>query len=63
MKQPQRLVYRINTAADKLEVSRSTIYRPVKAKQLQLIKVSKDASRITADSISKQLPGSAERGQ
>ena len=49
------LVYQISRAAEKLDVSRSTIYRLVKDKHLKLVKVGKRASRITAKSINEYL--------
>jgi len=49
------LAYQINRAAEKLDVSRSTIYRLVKDRHLKLVKVGKRASRITAQSIHEYL--------
>lgn len=51
----QPLVYRIKVAGDKLGVSRNTIYRMVKARQLTLVKISVRASGITAASIDAHL--------
>ena len=45
------ILYRINVAEAKLGVSRSTIYRLVKEGQLDLVKIGKRSSGITADSI------------
>lgn len=45
------LLYRIPTAEAKLGVSRSTIYRLVQAGQLELIKIGKRSSGITATSV------------
>lgn len=45
------LLYRINVAEAKLGVSRSTIYRLVKAGQLDLVKIGLRSSGITANSI------------
>lgn len=45
------LLYRINVAEAKLGVSRSTIYRLVKDGELELVKIGKRSSGITADSI------------
>lgn len=49
------LAYQINRAAEKLDVSRATIYRLVNNKHLTLVKVGKRASRITAQSLSDYL--------
>lgn len=51
MNQDKPLVYRINVAMAKLGVSRTTIYRLVNAGQLELVKVGKRASGITAQSL------------
>lgn len=51
----ERLVYRIAIAAEKLSVSRKTIYRLVKAGELELVKISARASGITAASITAHL--------
>ena len=53
------LAYQVNRAAEKLDVSRATIYRLVKGKHLTLVKVGKRASRITAKSLTDYL---ASRG-
>ncbi|WP_322995207.1 helix-turn-helix transcriptional regulator [Castellaniella sp.] len=45
------LLYRICVAERKLGVSRSTIYRLVNEGQLELIKIGKRSSRITAASL------------
>jgi len=45
------LLYRIHTAETKLGVSRSTIYRLVNEGQLDLIKIGKRSSGITAASL------------
>jgi excisionase family DNA binding protein len=45
------ILYRINVAEAKLGVSRSTIYRLVKDGQLELVKIGKRSSGITAASI------------
>ncbi|WP_148715012.1 helix-turn-helix transcriptional regulator [Chitinolyticbacter meiyuanensis] len=47
----QPVLYRINVAEAKLGVSRSTIYRLVKDGQLDLVKIGKRSSGITAASI------------
>lgn len=49
------LVYRINVAMAQLGVSRTTIYRMVKAGSLELVKISVRASGITATSITAHL--------
>lgn len=49
------LLYRINVAEAKLGVSRSTIYRLVKDGQLELVKIGKRSSGITADSINSMI--------
>jgi predicted DNA-binding transcriptional regulator AlpA len=55
MNQPAPKIYRINVAMAQLGVSRTTIYRLVKAGDLDLVKVSVRASGITADSITRHL--------
>lgn len=52
---PDALTYRVNVAAAKLGLSRSTIYRMVKDGDLVLVKLRKRASGITADSLHKAL--------
>lgn len=47
----QALLYRIHTAKEKLGVSRSTIYRLVNEGELELIKIGKRSSGITAASL------------
>ena len=49
------LLYRINVAEAKLGVSRSTIYRLVKEGELELVKIGKRSSGITADSINAMI--------
>ncbi len=49
------MVYRINTATQKLGVSRATIYRLVKAGELTLIKISDRASGITEESMNRHI--------
>jgi excisionase family DNA binding protein len=52
MNQPvTALTYRINIAMAKLGISRSTIYRMVKNGDLTLVKISRHASGITAESL------------
>lgn len=43
--------YQVNRVAQMLDVSRSTIYRLVRAKRLTLVKVGKRGSRVTATSV------------
>ncbi|MBO9680535.1 MAG: helix-turn-helix domain-containing protein [Acidovorax sp.] len=52
--QPQ-IAYEINHVAEKLDVSRSTIYCLVKDKHLTLVKIGKRGSRITAQSVNEYL--------
>lgn len=49
------ILYRINVAEAKLGVSRSTIYRLVKDGQLELVKIGKRSSGITADSVNAMI--------
>ncbi len=49
------ILYRINVAEAKLGVSRSTIYRLVKDGELELVKIGKRSSGITADSINAMI--------
>ncbi|WP_368648678.1 helix-turn-helix transcriptional regulator [Castellaniella ginsengisoli] len=48
---PRALLYRINVAEAKLGVSRSTIYRLVHDGGLELVKIGKRSSGITATSL------------
>ncbi|QZA78652.1 helix-turn-helix domain-containing protein [Deefgea tanakiae] len=45
------LMYRINAAVTTLGLSRATIYRLVKQGELELVKLSTNASAIPADSL------------
>ncbi|MDM0003935.1 helix-turn-helix domain-containing protein [Variovorax sp. J22G73] len=47
--------FQINRVAQMLDVSRSTVYRLIRDKQLTLVKVGKRGSRITAESVSELL--------
>ncbi len=47
----ERELCRINRTAERLDTSRSTIYRMVRDKKLTLVKTGKRASRITEKSI------------
>ena len=49
------VLYRINVVEAKLGVSRSTIYRLVKDGQLELVKIGKRSSGVTADSINAMI--------
>ena len=52
-------LYRISDVMVQLSVSRATIYRMVDAGKLRLVKVGKQGSRITAESIEAVLAGSS----
>lgn len=52
-------IYRINVAMAQLGVSRTTIYRLVKAGDLDLVKVSVRASGITAESLTRHVSKNA----
>ena len=52
---PAPATYRVNIAMAKLGISRSTLYRMVKAGQLELIKISERASGITAESFAAHI--------
>lgn len=56
---PQALC-QINRTAERLDVSRSTIYRLVRAKQLVLVRIGQRASRITEESITDYLDSLAK---
>ncbi|MDH0847439.1 helix-turn-helix domain-containing protein [Delftia tsuruhatensis] len=47
--------HKISTACAKLAISRATIYRMAKAGQLELIRVSKGATRVTDESLRRVL--------
>jgi len=49
------ITYRVNVAAAKLGVSRATIYRLVKDRKLDLVKIGRRASGITAASMQSML--------
>lgn len=49
------LLYKISSAMAKLEVSRATIYRMVERGELDLIKISVGASRITSASVARLI--------
>jgi len=55
MDRTQPLVYRINVAMAQLGVSRTTIYRMVNAGELELVKIGRRASGITATSINAMI--------
>lgn len=52
---PQPLIYRINAAVQQMGISRATLYRMVKAGDLELVKISIRASGITRESINRHL--------
>lgn len=52
---PQPLIYRINAAVEQMGISRATLYRLVKAGDLDLVKISIRASGITRESINRHL--------
>jgi len=49
------LTYRVSTVAEKLDISRATIYRLASAGKLKLVKISTRASGITAESLHKYM--------
>ena len=49
--QPQQLLVRLNTAARMLDVSRSTVYKMVKAGDLKLVKIGPRASAVTVGNL------------
>ena len=51
----QPLIYRINAAVQQMGISRATLYRMVKAGDLDLVKISIRASGITRESINRHL--------
>lgn len=54
LKQPA-LLFQINRVAQMLDVSRSTVYRLIRAKKLTLVKIGTRGSRITAASVAELL--------
>lgn len=50
-----KLTYRISTVTKKLEISRATVYRLVKDGRLRLVKISRGASGITAESLEQHM--------
>lgn len=54
---PTPMLYRISTVMAMLEVSHATIYRMVASGQLDLVKLSVRASRITSASVARVLSG------
>jgi excisionase family DNA binding protein len=52
-------LYRISDVMVQLSVSRATIYRMVDAGKLRLVKVGKQGSRITAESVAAVVAGDA----
>jgi excisionase family DNA binding protein len=55
------VLYRISSVMSLLEVSRSTVYRMVASKELELVKLSMRASRITSASVARVLAGRNQR--
>lgn len=55
MQQQNQVLYRVSRTAEMLDVSRSTVYRLVRAKHLKLVKIGKRGSRISAESIAEFL--------
>jgi predicted DNA-binding transcriptional regulator AlpA len=55
----ETVVYRISAVMKQLSISRATIYRMVSRGDLKLVKISKRASGITADSIQALLQRAA----
>ncbi|MDA8447170.1 helix-turn-helix transcriptional regulator [Paracidovorax valerianellae] len=53
--EPSHSVYRIARACQKLDVSRSTVYRLVKDKKLVLVKLGERASGITVTSMNRYI--------
>lgn len=47
----QTIIYRINKAVEQLGVSRATIYRLVKAGDLELVKLGARAAGVTGESL------------
>ena len=48
-------VHRISAACEKLSISRATLYRMAKAGTIEIVRVSKGASRVTDASLRKLL--------
>lgn len=59
----QPIVYRINAAVKKLGISRATIYRMIKAGDLDLVKISIRASGITSESMHRHLNNQLSNSQ
>jgi len=55
------MLYRISSVAALLEVSHATVYRMVASGQLELIKLSTRASRITSASVARVLEDRANK--
>lgn len=57
-----QLTHRINSVVTKLGVSRATVYRMASAGHLKLVKISKRASGITAESLDNHMRQIGQRG-
>ena len=57
------LTYRVNRVCQVLGVSRATTYRLVRDKKLELVKVGKRASGITAESLQRHLAASKHQNE
>lgn len=55
------LLYRISTVMTMLDISHSTVYRMVSSGELDLVKLSVRASRITSASVARVLAGRGEK--
>jgi predicted DNA-binding transcriptional regulator AlpA len=55
------LLYRISTVMRMLDISHSTVYRMVASGELNLVKLSVHASRITSASVTRVLAGRGEK--
>jgi predicted DNA-binding transcriptional regulator AlpA len=54
------MLYRISSVMVLLEVSHATVYRMVGREELELVRLSMRASRITSDSVDKIIAGRAK---
>lgn len=53
----EKRLHKVSTAMARLEVSRATIYRMITRGQLELVKISQGASRITSESLERAMQG------
>lgn len=51
----EQTLYKVSSAMKKLDVCRATIYRMAGRGELQLVKISERATRVTAESIEKVI--------